>query len=214
MALKEFLREYGIFESDFPPIAGQYEGRNLIICGDAACVWDDLERFGCRDDSGQGKVSKPGWDIMTINKIVEVLPAEINHCYSNSAGCLRRFIAARRDEYTVEFLGPMHRHAITAGAEHVWPFGGHATSGLGACLVGVALGYHRNVLCGVPLDDGPHNGEPPWRRTAFASSEAAGSVTTDRNHHWDLAKRLAFEGKVRSMSGRTRKWLGDALEWA
>ena len=213
MALEDFLREFGSTERQFPKIAGTYTGF-LVICGDAAGVWNDLELFGCRDENGQGKVSKNGWHFMTVNKMVEVFPGNIEHCYSNSPSCLQRFINARRDEYTSEFERPRHAHAISAGVEHVWPFSGHGTSGLGAALVAAALGYRRIVLCGIPLDDGPHNGEPPWRRTGFASSEAAGGVRTGRNVYWWKAKELAFEGKVRSMSGRTREWLGDALEWA
>ena len=209
--MKEFLQEYGHFERDFPKIAGTYSG-NVVICADASCIWDDLEKFGCRDDSGQGRVYKHGWDFMTVNKMVEVFPGIVEHAYSNSPSCLRRFIAARRDEY--EFGPPKHAHSIQKGCGHVWPFGGHGTSGLGAALVAVALGYSRIVLCGMPLDDGHHNGEPPWRRTAFASSEAAGGVRTDRNVYWWKARELAFQGKVRSMSGRTRTWLGDAMEWA
>jgi hypothetical protein len=184
-----------------------------VICADAECVWDDLERFGCRSDQGLGRVDKNGWHFMTVNKVVEVFPGNIEHCYSNSPSCLKRFVAARRDEYA-EFHQPRHLHAISPGVEHVWNFGGHGTSGLGAALVAVALGYHRIVLCGMPLDDGPHNGEPPWRRTGFASSEAAGGVRTDRNVHWQKAKELAFDGMVRSMSGRTKTWLGDAMQWA
>lgn len=213
MAIKEFLAEYGASERDFPKIAGTYGGY-LVICGDAIGIWNDLEMFGCRDSTGCGKVSKTGWHFMTVNKMVEVFPGNIEHCYSNSPSCLRRFVAARRDEYAIEFDGPRHTHSLSQGCDHVWPFGGHGTSGLGAALVAVALGYQRIVLCGMPLDDGPHNGEPPWRKTAFASSEAAGGVRTGRNGHWWTAKQTAFEGKVRSMSGRTRDWLGDALEWA
>lgn len=211
--MKAFLSEYGISERGFPKIAGTYSG-NVVICADAACIWDDLERFGCRDNRDQGRVYKQGWDFMTVNKVVEVFPGWIEHCYSNSPSCLRRFISARRDEYASEFGGPKHPHSIQGGVENLWPFGGHGTSGLGAALVAVALGYRRVVLCGLPLDDGPHNGEPHWRRTAFASSEAAGGMRTDRNIHWWNAKEMAFEGKVRSMSGRTKTWLGDAIEWS
>lgn len=39
-------------------------------------------------------------------------------------------------------------------------------------------------------------------------------MRTDRNIHWWNAKEMAFEGKVRSMSGRTKTWLGDAIEWS
>lgn len=213
MALRDFLREFGSSERDLPKIAGSYSG-NIVICADAHCIWDDLERFGCRDDSGQGGVAKPGWDFMTVNKMVEVFPGRIEHCYSNSPSCLKRFIAARRDEYASEFGPPKHPHSIGMGCEHVWPYGGHGTSGLGAVLVAIGLGYSRIVLCGMPLDDGPHNGQPHWRRTAFASSEAAGSVGADRNIYWWKAGQIAFDRKVRSMSGRTKKWLGDAIEWA
>lgn len=209
MAFSDFLREYGHFERDFPKIANSYSG-NIVVCADSACIWDDLERFGCQSGNG---VAKPGWDFMTVNKMVEVLPANIEHCYSNSPSCLKRFMAARRDEYALEFKAPTHAHSINPGFGHAWPFGGHGTSGLGAVLVAIGLGYSRIVLCGMPLDDGPHNGEPPWRTTAFASSEAAGSVTSDRNVYWHKANQLAFEGRVRSMSGRTKKWLGDAIEW-
>lgn len=210
MALSDFCAEYGITQK-FPEIAGTYTG-GLVICADAQCIWRDLWFFGCEDNSGLGRVHKEGWHFMTVNKMVEVFPGKIEHAYSNQPNCLQRFVAARRDEYGHEFGGPKHTHSLSQGCDHVWPFGGHGTSGLGAALVGFALGYSRIVLCGMPLDDGPHNGEPPWRRTGFASSEAAGSVGYDRNVHWHRAK-LAFEGKVRSMSGRTKKWLGDALEW-
>lgn len=210
MGLKEYLQDFGSSELDFPKIAGTYTG-NVVVCADAACIWDDLERFGCRSERNLGIVEKSGWHIMTVNKVVEVLPGTVEHCYSNSPSCLKRFVAARRDEYADK---PRHLHAISPGVEHVWNFGGHGTSGLGAALVAVALGYIRIVLCGMPLDDGPHNGEPPWRRTGFASSEAAGGVRTGRNTHWWKARELAFDGKVRSMSGRTKTWLGDAMEWA
>lgn len=213
MALRDYCAEYGT-SYVMPPIAGTYQGKSLVICGDAACVWDDLERFGCRDDRGSGRVSKEGWEFMTINKMVEVLPANIEHYYSNSPSCLRRFASARRDEYGAEFALPKHPHSIGSNCEHIWPFGGHGTSSLGGALVAIALGYSRIVLCGIPLDDGPHNGEPHWRRTSFASSEAAGAVGSDRNIYWKKAKELAFDGKVKSMSGRTKTWLGDAMEWA
>ena len=203
MGIREYLSQYGTSYS-LPGIAGIYSGC-LIICADASCVWKDLQSFGCSDEEGN-RVAKENWHFMTVNKMVEVFPGNIDHAYSNNASCLQRFIAARRDEYASEFTGPRHTHSLMKGTDHVWPFSGHGTSGLGACLVGIALGYRRIVLCGMPLDNGPHNGEPPWRRTSFSTSE-------DGHHHWIRAKDSAFEGKVRSMSGRTKELLGDALDW-
>lgn len=208
LALIDYLREFGADVNPLPKIAGNYTGKSLIVCGDAVGVWQDLEAFGCRSDYLMGCVRKCGWDIMTVNKLVEVMPANIEHCYSNEPTLLSKFIAARRCEYTREFETPRHTHSCNSGAPHVWPFGGHGTSGLGAVLVGIGLGYDQIVLCGLPLDDGPHNGEPPWRRTGF-TQEAANSGQSGWNRFWQKAAALAFEGKVKSMSGRTRQWLGE-----
>jgi hypothetical protein len=209
--LREYCRDLGITGA-MPDIAGQYGG-GLIICADAACLWDDLERFGARIDTGNGRVGKPGYHIMTINKVVETMPAAIEHCYSNEPKTLQRFLAARRPEYAREFAPPKYSHSISPGCTWTWPFGGHGTSGLGSVLVGLALGYQRIVLCGMPLDDSGHNGEPPWRKCRFETSEAAGNVNTGWNSHWKKAHQLAFEGKVKSMSGRTKSWCGDARDW-
>ena len=204
---------YGGMAFPMPTIAGTYKGKGLIVCGDAACVWDDLQRFGCDDRSPpRGKVRKDGWHFMTINKLVETFPGHVEHCYSNRPNLLTNFITARRDEYAKEFGGPQHTHSCNVGAKHHWPWGGHGTSGLGGTLVGVALGYDRVVLCGLPLDNSNHNGEPPWRRTAFKDKEAAGDVKTGWDSHWKRAE-VAFEKKVRSMSGRTLEWFGDAVIW-
>lgn len=206
--LPAFLREFGYSERQLPEISGMYRGKKLIICGDARGLWDDLEAFGARSDQGFGWVAKDGWDIMTVNKVVEVMPAAIEHTYSNEPTLLNKFIASRRSEYTREFASPKHSHSIKKGADWEWPYGGHGTSLLGATIVGIGLGYDQVVLCGGPLDDGPHNGEPPWRRCRFESSEAAGNVNTGWNVYWKRAHQTAFEGKVKSMSGRTREWLG------
>lgn len=205
-ALTAFLAGYGC-RDPLPEIAGRYAGKGLVICGDSACIWSDLEAFGCRDEAGKGRVSKAAYDFMVVNKIGETFPGDIEHWYSNAPHLLHRFAAARRQEYAKEF-SLKHMHSCQeAGAIWHWPFGGHGTSGLGALLAGVGLGYFPVVLCGIPLDNGPHNGEPPWRRTKFASSEAAGP-DGGPDQHWGRAM-LAFKGAVFSMSGRTREWFGQ-----
>lgn len=210
--LKDLLTGYGGFISDVPKISGTYEGKKLVICGDASCVWDDLERLGLRCDHRRGSVATDQYDIMTVNKMVEVMPADIEHAYSNEPTLLNKFIAARRSEYTLEFKGPKHTHSVREGVDHKWPWCGQGTSALGATIVGVGLGYDQIILCGIPLDDGPHNGEPPWRKTAFATSEACGPKDAGfngLNTHWKRAIELGFDGKVKSMSGRTKIWLGE-----
>lgn len=207
--LDEFGKLYGGFETPFPKIAGQYKGKKLIVCGDAQCVWDDLERFGCKCAQDRGSVFKNGWQFMTINKMVEVFPGSIEHCYSNEAESLIAFVAARRREYRLEFSGPQHMHSCNRGVQWRWPWRGSGTSALGACLTSICLGYEETVLAGIPLDDSPHNGEPSWRSCKFSSEAESTKSGRTINHHWKAARDLVFDGKITSLSGRTKEWLGE-----
>lgn len=198
------LVDYGDLAFPLPEIAGRYAGKRLVIVGDGWNVWSDLDAFGCAVQHRRGCVAKEGWDFLTVNKAVETFPGNIEHAYSNEPSLLLKFVAARRNEYTREFTGPVHLHSSNEGVQWHWPWGGWGTSALGACFAGVGMGYEQIVLCGVPLDDGPHNGEPPWRKGGF-TREAASTVDGGVNHHW---KRARGTGKIFSMSGRTREWLG------
>src|SRR5262245_45728449 len=200
------LAEYGIDKSRLPSIAGEYRGRGLVICADASCVWDDLEAYGCRSDDHYGSVAKSGFDFMTVNKMIETFPGVIEHAYCNNGHVLRLFWEARRHEY--DEFPVRHAHACMNGGKWLWPWPGTGTSGLGATITGVALGYMPVVLCGMPRNDGPHNGEPPWRRTKFASPEASDENGGKPNKHWAKAIQ-AFRGVVYSMSGRTQDWFGS-----
>lgn len=210
MPLADWFAEYGGAEFKLPDIAGKYEGRNLIICADGRCVWEDLENFGCKSNHHRGKVRPPDsdWDFMVVNKLGEVFPGNIQHWYSNEPHLLKNFCEGRRAEYGKEFENQWKTHSCNRGyAKYHWPWKGHGTSGLNAILTGIGLGYERIVLCGMPLDDSGHNGEPHWRRTNF-TREVSDTADGQMCRHWLRAKTLAFDGKVRSMSGRTAKWLG------
>ena len=207
MGLGELHQHYGGMERPLPKIAGKYEGKSLVVCGDAQGVWDDLEAFGCKSTHQRGRVEKAGWDFLVVNKLGELFPGNIEHWFSNEPNILHKYIAARRPEYQREFNGPEHTHSCNNGAKFRWPWGGHGTSGLGATLTGIGLGYDRIMICGIPLDDGPHNGEPHWRNCRFKTSEAAGNVNTGINAHWKNAILYGFDGKVKSMSGRTKEWI-------
>src|SRR5690242_3147590 len=171
--IRDYLETYGI--GSLPKIAGRFNG-GCVVCADAFCIWDDLERFGCRYGNG---VSKWGWDFLTVNRLVEVFPGRIDHAYSNSGAVLNRFIAARRQEYLNEFP-VVTTHSRDTETNWKWPWNGGGTSGLGAILTALALGYGNVVLAGMPLDGGPHNGEPRWR-TTHINHEA------DDGPHWRRA---------------------------
>ena len=209
MGVDALLTGYGGNVYPPPTIAGTYKGKRLVICADAACIWDDLERFGCRDDQGRGGVAKQGWDFMTINKMVEMLPGRVEHAYSNEPRLLHAFIAARREEYAREFSPIGHTHSCNKGAQWRWPWSGRGSSLLGGVIVGLGLGYAEIVICGGPLDNGPHNGEPPWRKTAFLKREVPADSPEQENSHWREAIKLGeMKGRVFSLSGRTKSWLG------
>jgi hypothetical protein len=206
--LDALLAEYGSSAKALPEIAGCYAGGRLVIAGDASCVWTDLEAFGCRLDEGKGLVAKDGWHFMAVNKIGETFPGDLEHWYSNAPHLLNRWKAARRVEYDKEFKPPRHLHSCQPGVTWLWPWPALGTSGLGATMAGLGLGYSEIMLCGMPLDDGPHNGEPHWRGTKF-SKEAPDGLDGGPELHWRRAIDCAFQGRVRSMSGRTREWLGE-----
>lgn len=197
------------WKCDFPAIAGKYKGKKLVICGDGWNVWSDLESFGCKKSGGRGYVGKDGWDFMTINKLVETFPGNIEHAYSNEGESLNCWIAGRRREYQLEFAAkPNHAHSSSRGVTWRWPWTGAGTSALGGCLTAIALGYDLIVLAGIPLDNGPHNGEPYWRTSEFQTRDAYGTKN-GVNHHWYNAIEHVFEDKIRSLSGRTKEWLGE-----
>ena len=207
MELHKYAALYSGFDFKFPEIAGKYGGKKLIVCGDAQCVWDDLERFDCKCSLNRGSVFKNGFQFMTVNKLVEVFPGSIEHCYSNEAESLITFVAARRREYRLEFSGPEHLHSCNRGVKWRWPWRGSGTSALGACLTAICLGYDEIILAGCPLDDSPHNGEPNWRKCKFNTEVESIKEARTINHHWKAARDLMFDGKVKSLSGRTMEWL-------
>lgn len=77
------------------------------------------------------------------------------------------------------------------------------TSGLLAVKVAVELGFPRIVLCGIPMEDRGHFDEPA---KGFAGATTFQTEWKQVMHH--------FDGRVRSMSGWTRKVHGaPTREW-
>jgi hypothetical protein len=102
----------------------------------------------------------------------------------------------------------IHGNKFAPAIDHVWSIANSGGSGgLYACLVGLALGYNRVVLVGMPIDDSRHFFDAPW----YSGVPLGGSTQGDV---WMQAKDRQFKGRVRSMSGRTRLWLGaPTKEW-
>lgn len=176
---------------DFKPCSGK-----LLIVASGRCVWDDLERYA-RDQ----EIHFNG-DVMAVNDVGMHLPCELTHWYSNDWKMLPKWVEARRPRFKKKY-GPVQTHSCYGGAKYVWPWPGHGTSSLNAVYTGLALGYDEIVLAGVPLDNSGHYFDPPWVNSNF-SNEVPNKGGQLR--YWN---RQIFEGKVKSLSGRTRELLGS-----
>lgn len=184
------------------PLRGSGKGKTLIIAAGGGCVWDDLKAFGYPSD--------PGHDVMCVNDMISYFPGKVKHAYSNDAKMLPHWVNARRPKYVREYGGPRHVYTCGVKGHHsstvFLPWPGHGTSGLNAVYTGLWLDYDTIVLCGVPLDNGPHFFEAPWVCSNFLNEV----TETDRGpRYWENAAKRVFDGKVKSLSGRTRDLLGS-----
>lgn len=203
-----WVERFGLSPAALPGLAGRFSGP-LVVCGDGVCVWDDLERLGCARTGGMGCLAG-GVEYMAVNALGMFLPGVLRHWYSNDARWLAGLVRCRRPEIVQTFGGVEFVHTWSAPqpGQHSWPWPGTGTSSLNAALVGVAMGYSPVILCGVPLDDGPNNGMPPWRRRNFLR-EVPETAAGGGNRQWRNAIEAVLGGRCFSMSGRTREWLGE-----
>jgi len=95
-----------------------------------------------------------------------------------------------------------HSHKVAQDIDVVWKVGNvGGTSGLFATFIALMLGYNEIVLAGLPMTNDGHYFDSPW-------------YTTDREDKavalvWRQARDNIFAGRVKSLSGRTREWLGE-----
>ena len=181
----------GVSENQFPKIRGS----GPLIVGGGRCVWEDFNKLGRKWDG----------DVLTVNDITMHFPLRVKHAYSNDKFMLPRWVSARRPRYRINFEESINLHSCNE-AKYQWPFPGHGSSGLNACYVGVGMGYSSIILIGIPLDNSGHYFDPPWVQTNFEREVPQGRVTGVR--YWENAVKI-FDGKVKSMSGRTRELFGE-----
>ena len=184
------IEELGFSKNHFPkflPCSGK-----LLIVGSGRCVWDDLL-----------KVNPLDYDAMAINDMIMHFPGPLKHAYSNDWKMLPHWISSRRPNYVIDWGIPASHSCYGSKS---WPWPGHGTSSLNAVYTGLALGYDEIIIAGVPLDDSGHYWEAPWLKTNFTNevSDKDGEM-----HFWSNAKKTIFDGKVKSLSGRTKQLLGD-----
>ena len=200
------LENIGIGKEHWPSEYPKATKDTLLVCAGGHSVWDDLQRVGFPNHQPE---SQP-YDIMCINDVYMHFPGRVLHFYSNDRSWMPKWLAARRELYTLEFGGAKYTHSLRHGAAYNWPWPGHGTSSLNGVYCGLAMGYAKIILCGVPLDNGPHYFEAPWRKTRFENEVPNRENGTMA--YWTNAKNRVFDGRVFSMSGRTRDLLGEPVE--
>lgn len=191
-----FYEANGIWgRGDPPPVAGQSSGAGIIL-GSAACVWDDLHQLKHLDAT-----------YIAVNDI---------GCFVHLAGAFTQFKLRHWCSLHPEYFEPYkflvnesqpqkicyHTNKPDKNADIAWdivlPYMIGGTSALFATFVALGLGFDPVILAGVPLDNSPYFCGPPH--------------STQRNFegcikYWKRNLTL-FNGRVKSMSGRTKELLG------
>ena len=181
--------------------------KSAIIIGRANSVWDDLEEASMLF----GTLGSPDLDaaVIVINGVGVDYRHRIDHWVSFHAELLPYWMEARQakgfsDGYQLWTCANGRRMGaweLALGLKLIdLPQGG--SSGMIALLVALELGADKIVLAGVPMDN--------------SYGHYDGSTWDEADMHWKAWEKLSEEvkGKVRSLSGRTRRFFGyPTTDW-
>ena len=175
----------------------------LLIVGDSADVLTDLEKFialcPCK------------FDTMCINYSVNLVPWEIQHFIAGDShmadmqklaqrlpnSCLKHCWNPQSIGFNIRWL----RNGRTG-----W---NGTTANLGI-KIGIALGYTRIVLAGIPMDDSGN-----WYKNLIPDNDVKqGKIHTNHLWKWGEIASRPIARLMRSMSGNTANLLGEpTAEW-
>ena len=188
----------------------------LLAVGSAPCYRDDLDR---------ALALYPDAEVMLINGACQLVE-QADHVLSGHTDKAEFFMAARRARFPA--APPVRVHANWTGkgpppaatypsVTDWWPadVSSGATSAGKAALIGLRMGMARIVLCGCPMDGsgyapGETEGIPQMRAVQRVGDPAKQKASTIRRYTWTMQQlaKTTFKGRVFSMSGNTREWLG------
>lgn len=169
--------------------------QGLIVLGGARCVWEDL-----RELAGEEAPQDHGWRVLAVNDAGYTYQGRLDYWASLHPENLAGWRGKRSGNADYEVF--THRwDKRQAGDERIVPEDPHFRGGSSG-LYGVQLGLltleaPRIVLCGVPLDAGPH----------FFSAVRWHGGPGAHKPAW-LRCQNTLRERVRSMSGWTRQLLG------
>jgi hypothetical protein len=180
-----------------PDCVGKFSGE-LLIVGTGRSVMEDLGKY------------QPRGDVLVIKQMGLFYP-KFRHWwlsdtkdYPNWLKCVAETGRAR--DYRIAFA--THGNSSCPGLDYTWQFNPRLarSAGLEAAIVSLALGYAPIVLAGCPADGTGHF-FPDGNFIPGAQVIDYG----DREHEtaWKALSENVFKGRVKSLSGNTRKWLGE-----
>jgi hypothetical protein len=183
-----------------PGCAGGARGL-AVVMATGRCVWDDLTyRFD--PDAYHAEV-------IAVNNMILHWKGRVHHGVSmhpEEPGLWRALRPYYQGEESHVHTHGYRKHgkAGIPECDYIWdlPGGKGGTSSLLAVLIGLALGYERIVLCGVPMDNSGHFYDPEKHVDRTFGSDFIQA-------EWSKAIKTMFHGRVRSVSGRTKVWLGE-----
>jgi hypothetical protein len=189
-----------------PACAGNSHG-TAVVLGSAKCIWDDC-----------AKIDFTKVEVIAINNMIMHWKGRVWHGVSLHPEESPLWRQLRWTNQCEESYVHTHCHRLPEnndnlppydfktrhGLDYIWEIEGGrgGSSGLFATMVGLALGYDKIILAGIPIDGTGHFFDPPGKVvTQFLGQNI--------KEEWLNANAKYFKGRVRSLSGRTREWLGE-----
>lgn len=175
----------------------------LTIVGSAECVRNDIGKYGYHGD------------IMVVNQVALYFPHKkpYQHLVTEHHEFIKPLSELRRmtvyfngiNDFKTHTFGKQVKHNMS-GVDYLWDFlPKHQSSGLLALFIGIALGYNKILLHGIPLDRTKrfHDLDP-------CISSKFYSEANERMLRNDFL--LNYKDIVRSSSGNTMKFFGEPTE--
>ena len=158
-----------------------------LIVGSAACVWDDMARWG----KHKGRT-------IVVNRMIEQYQGRIWAGATLHPEMAEQFRAARAGNWRLYAPEPAEGVSHVHPKLRMW----NGSSVLYAVRIALAEGADRVVVAGAPLDDSPH---------CYADGTSLRPHLTQYRHGWERAV-PELGGRVRSLSGWTARLLGSPTD--
>lgn len=173
-----------------PSRLGRFSGP-LLVLGGGRCAWEDFAKV----DPWKGET-------MAVNDIGAHFHGRIRHWVTLHPEYMPGWRTYREKHLYGQGVPAMtHSNKMKDGVDVQWSVenvGG--TSGLFACFIGLMLGYNEILLAGIPMDNTGHYFDAPQVRTDNEDKAVS--------QCWRWARDNIFAGRVQSLSGNTKAWLG------